>query len=246
MHKITFAMNDPAHDRDLGDPPTQPPNPDRGAPNEDPGDDHADRYDEGDRPEDRVDPADRMSPPKVVCECYCLHCHRTFMSDRIWLQRVINGRDGFGGFWMCPTPNCDGAGFTFDIFPTDPAHPANAGWSYDDDDDDDDDDEDLEFDEIGDVIEPTGEKDYDPDESKYKALDEQLGDTDDDIIEGDEWKLAGLDPAQLPPESESQRQARLEWEEEQKRYDAPDERPRILDWKDRQDPPPMNEDDIPF
>ncbi len=240
MHKITVAMNDPADDRDLDDPPSQSNNP----VHDDPGDDPADRYDDGDRPEDRVDPADRMSPPKVVCACYCLHCRRTFMSDGIWLQRVINGRDGFDGFWMCPTPNCDGAGFTFDIFPTDPAHPANAGWSYDDDDGDD--DEDLEFDENGDVIESTGEKEYDPDESKYKILDEQLGDADDDIIEGDEWKLAGLDPGQLAPESEPQRQARLEWEEEQKRYDAPDERPRILDWKDREGPSPMSDEDIPF
>jgi hypothetical protein len=194
--------------------------------------------------EDRVDPKDMMSPPKVPCECYCLHCQRTFMSDGIWLQRVINARDGFDGFWMCPTPNCGGAGFTFDIFPTDPAHPANAGWHYCDDDDDE--DAELEVDEHGDVIEPTGEREYDPDESKYKALDEQLGDVDDDIIEGDEWKLAGREPAARPPESDSQRQARLEWEAEQKRYDAPDERPRILDWKDRDEPPGMSDEDIPF
>ena len=196
------------------------------------------------RPEDRVDPKDMMSPPKVPCECYCLHCQRTFMSDGIWFQKVINAHDGFDGFWMCPTPNCDGAGFTFDIFPTDPTHPANAGWSYDDGDEDDD----LEFDENGDVIEHVGEREYDPVESKYKALDEELGDADDDIIEGDEWKLAGLDPAEQRAETESQRQARLEWEEEQKRYDAPDERPRILDWKDRddRDGSSISDEDIPF
>lgn len=193
--------------------------------------------------EDRVDPNDMMSPPKVACECYCLHCNRVFMSDGIWFQKVINARDNFDGFWMCPTSNCDGAGFTFDIFPTDPAHPANAGWSYDDEDEEDE----LEFDENGDVIEPTGEKSYDPDESKYKALDEALGDAEDDIIEGDEWKLAGLDPGERPPESDSQHQSRLEWEEEQKQYDAPDERPRILDWKDRDEPPSaMRDEDIPF
>jgi len=195
------------------------------------------------RPEDRVDPSDQMSPPKVPCECYCLHCNRTFMSDGIWFQKVINARDGFEGFWMCPTPNCGGAGFTFDIFPTDPAHPANAGWHYCDDDDD----EDLEFDENGDVIESTGEKEYDPDESKYKALDEELGDAEDDIIEGDEWKLAGQDPADRPLESEAQRRGREAWEAEQKKYDMPDERPRILDWRDREYPPPMSsDDDIPF
>jgi len=189
-------------------------------------------------PEDRVDPDDQMSPPKVPCECYCLHCNRTFMSDGIWFQQVINDRNGFKGFWMCPTPNCGGAGFTFDIFPTDPNHPANAGWhSFDDE------EEELEFDEEGNVIESTGEDEYDPDESKYKALDEEMGAAEDDIIEGDEWKL-GLSPGQPPPETDMQRQARLEWEEEQKRYDQPDERPRILDWKDKEDR--GRDDDIPF
>lgn len=207
----------------------------------DEGDPRYERDDDGDRPEDRVDPADMMSPPKVPCECYCLHCHRTFMSDGMWFQKVINARDGFKGFWMCPTPNCDGAGFTFDIFPTDPTHPANGGWQYFDDGED---DEDLEFDEEDNVIEPTGEREYDPDESKYKALDEEMGDPEEDIIEGDEWKLAGLDPGERRPETESQRQAREEWEAEQRRYDQPDERPRILDWKDRDDL--IRDEDIPF
>jgi hypothetical protein len=189
------------------------------------------------------DPNDSMSPPKDPCECWCMCCRRTFMSTQMWFQRVLNDPAGFNGFWMCPTPNCGGAGFTFDIFPTDPAHPANAGWHYCDDDDEDDD---LEFDEIGDAIESAGEKEYDPHESKYKALDEELGDAENDIIEGDEWKLAGIDPSQQPSESELQRQARLQWEEEQKKYDAPDERPRILDWKDREDPPPMSDEEIPF
>jgi hypothetical protein len=191
-------------------------------------------------PEARVDPTDMMSPPREPCECYCLHCQRTFMSDGIWFQKVINARNGFTGFWMCPTPNCDGAGFTFDIFPTDPTHPANAGWCYDDGEDD----EELEFDEEGNVIEPAGEREYDPDESKYKALDEELGDPDDDIIEGDEWKLVGREPVERFPETDSQRQAREEWEDEQKRYDMPDERPRILDWKDREDL--GRDEDIPF
>ncbi|MGB7160797.1 MAG: hypothetical protein WBD40_22220 [Tepidisphaeraceae bacterium] len=208
------------------------------------GDGPGDGYDDGDRPEDRVDPADMMSPPKVPCECYCLHCQRVFMSDGIWFQKVINARDGFDGFWMCPTPNCDGAGFTFDIFPTDPTHPANGGWHYSDDEDD----EDLEFDDEGNVIEATRERDYDPDESKYKALDEEMGPAEDDIIEGDEWKLAGLEPGEGPKESDEQREARLRWEEEQKRYDAPDERPRVLDWNDRneEEASGLSDEDIPF
>ena len=173
-----------------------------------------------------------------------MHCRRVFTSDQIWFQRVVNDPQGFGGFWMCPTPNCDGAGFTFDIFPTDPAHPANSGWSYDDGEEDEDDVSD--FDEDGDVIESSADKEYDPDESKYKALDEAMGDPEDDLVEGDEWKL-GLAPGAAPPESDDQRQARLEWEEEQRRYDAPDERPRILDWKDRDDREPhISDDDIPF
>src|SRR5262245_14451585 len=104
---------------------------------------------------------DQMAPPREPCECYCLHCHRTFMSDQVWFQRVINSKDGFDGFWMCPTPNCGGAGFTFDIFPTDPDHPANAG-SRDDDDNDDDDGDDAD-----------GE--YDAEETKYNQLDEEFG-----------------------------------------------------------------------
>jgi hypothetical protein len=96
---------------------------------------------------DRDDPRrkdDSFAPPTDPCECHCLHCGRTFSSDGIWFQRVINDPQGFKGFWMCPTPNCSGAGFTFDIFPTDPDHPANEGWHYDDD------DEEPDLDGIGD------------------------------------------------------------------------------------------------
>src|SRR3954468_19489206 len=82
---------------------------------------------------DRDDP---MRPPKDPCECWCMHCRRTFMSTEIWFQRVLNDPGGFKGFWMCPTPNCGGAGFNFDIFPTDPEHPANKEWTYFEDPDD--------------------------------------------------------------------------------------------------------------
>src|SRR3954468_14735454 len=27
---------------------------------------------------------DPFAPPAEPCECYCLHCHRTFMSDQVW------------------------------------------------------------------------------------------------------------------------------------------------------------------
>jgi hypothetical protein len=166
------------------------------------------------------------------------------MSDKMWFQHVINDPQGFEGFWMCPTPNCGGAGFTFDIFPTDPDHPANEGWVSDDE-------EEGEWVEEMDDDEP--EEEYDPAESKYQELDEAFGDHDDDI-EGEEWKH-GLEPGEAPPESPAAAEARREREEEQKKYDMPDERPRVLDWSDRTDrvdrrgPPgeqQFKDDDIPF
>jgi len=167
--------------------------------------------------------SDCFAPPAEPCECYCLHCNRVFMSDGIWFQKVINSRDGFNGFWMCPTPNCSGAGFTFDIFPTDPNHPANEGWVEFDD------DEEAFFDE--DEDEESESEEYDPDEPKYAELDEQLGEDDDDL-EGEEWKH-GLSPGERPPEPPWVAESRRQWEEQQKKYDAPDERPRIIDWSDR-------------
>jgi hypothetical protein len=174
---------------------------------------------------------DQMAPPAEPCECYCLHCGRVFMSDQMWLQRIIGGRDGFDGFWMCPTANCDGAGFTFDIFPTDPDHPANAGW-YDDDEVEYDEESEDEFaEEFHDV--PASE--WDPDESQYEG---------DDDIEGEEWKF-GLPPgAEAPAEKWSA--GRKEWEEEQKKYDEPDTRPREVDWTNRDTPGNFSDDDIPF
>src|SRR4051812_32124183 len=98
---------------------------------------------EGDKDDERRQ-GDPMAPPREPGEGWGLPCGRTFMSDQIWFQKVVGDPQGFDGFWMCPTPNCSGAGFTFDIFPTDRAHPANAGWQ---DDDDDGDDGDVEGDE---------------------------------------------------------------------------------------------------
>jgi hypothetical protein len=180
-------------------------------------------------PRRRQDP---MAPPTEPCECYCLHCGRAFMSDQMWLQRIIGGRDSFDGFWMCPTPNCSGAGFTFDIFPTDPAHPANAGWFCDDDEDymEEEDEEPIE---------------WDPEETRYKQLDEQFGEADDDI-EGEEWKY-GLEPGEQSQTQDWAQQARKEQEDEERRYNEPDQRPRELDWSNREDgPQTFNEDDIPF
>ena len=172
---------------------------------------------------------DQMAPPSEPCECYCLHCGRVFMSDQMWFQRIIGARDGFDGFWMCPTPNCDGAGFTFDIFPTDPLHPANDGWSYDDDDEEFDEEEEFEFEDVA-------PDEWDPDEGFNDDLDD---------LEGEEWKF-GLQPGEDLPE-EQWSQGRREWEEEQRKYDEPDTRPRELDWSDRpNEPGNITDDDIPF
>lgn len=214
--------------------------------------DESPRRRETDAPEDEHDPGkgwdagnerrkkDCFAPPEVPCECWCMHCERVFMSDRIWFQRVVNDPQGFEGFWRCPTPNCGGAGFTFDIFPTDPDHPANAGWHSCDDDGDEGDDDGDEGDGFDD---PDGE--WDPDEPRYRALDEELEGEEDDDLEGEEWKH-GLEPGERPPEPQWLEQGRREWEEEQKRFDQPDERPRELDWGDRDDRRQFNDDDIPF
>ena len=195
----------------------------------------------------REDPKDHFAPPPVPCECWCMHCRRVFMSDQIWFQRVINDPQGFEGFWKCPTPNCSGAGFTFDIHPTDPDHPANEGWCYDDDEEGEEDFDAEAFD-AGDADGVAG--DWDPEEPTYKALDDLFGDDgDDDDLEGEEWKF-GLQPGERPPEPNWMEQARREHEEEEARYDQPDERPRVIDWGNRPDrresPKPFDDDDIPF
>jgi hypothetical protein len=168
------------------------------------------------------------------------------MSDEMWFQRVVGAKDGFPGFWMCPTSNCDGAGFTFDIFPTDPDHPANEGWHSSDVgegeedtdwDDDPEDDADSEED---------AAPEWDPAESKYEALDD-IGDCEEDL-EGEEWKF-GLEPGdrpkvEPPPPGVEPRN----WAEQEALYEAPDRRPSQVDWSDRENRTfsDLNDDDIPF
>ena len=188
--------------------------------------------------------SDPMAPPREPCECWCLHCGRTFMSDRMWFQRVVGDPQGFPGFWMCPTPNCDGAGFTFDIFPTDPDHPANEGWHTCGEEDD----EEGEYDEIGEFEDDAEDEaaEWDPSEPKYQQFDEGYEDDEDDL-EGEEWK-DGLQPGERPPESSAQEEDRKQRETEERKYDEPDQRPREVDWSDRtdRDRQSFNEDDIPF
>lgn len=172
---------------------------------------------------------DPMAPPLVPCECACLHCRRMFMSDLMWFQRVVGDPSGFEGFWMCPTPNCGGAGFAFDIFPVDPDHPANANWHDDDEDEEESDEEHGEG--------------WDPTESKYQEMDE---DEEDEDMEGEEWKL-GLDPGERT-EPDWLVEARRQEAERQKKFDEPDLRPREVNWtpRENQGPEAFNADDIPF
>jgi hypothetical protein len=61
---------------------------------------------------------DCFRPPEIPTQVYCLHCHSEF--DSYLMQWVEDATYGNGGYWACPTPGCDGKGFTFDVWPTDP------------------------------------------------------------------------------------------------------------------------------
>jgi hypothetical protein len=63
---------------------------------------------------------DIFRPPTVPIEVGCLHCQQTYESYLIEWREFINHDGSKIGFWCCPMPDCDGKGFGFDIFPTDP------------------------------------------------------------------------------------------------------------------------------
>lgn len=68
-----------------------------------------------DNPQDR----DCFHPPDVPIEVECIHCGNVYNSSLIeW--RYGAGPPGYAGAWCCPIPGCDGVGFLFDIWPTDP------------------------------------------------------------------------------------------------------------------------------
>lgn len=102
-----------------------------------------------------LDPTgDPFGPPEVSVEVECLHCGQQYQSHLIeW--RIETSADGdLHGFWCCPTPDCSGKGFGFDILPTDPNYrDERGGWVHCDDDEFDEDDEcgedDYAEDEIG-------------------------------------------------------------------------------------------------
>ena len=92
---------------------------------------------------DPLDPkGDPFGPPEVSVEVECLHCGRQYDSYLIeW--RIETDADGKQhGFWCCPTPDCGGRGFGFDIFPTDPEYrDERGGWFSCDEEDFNEDDE---------------------------------------------------------------------------------------------------------
>jgi hypothetical protein len=90
--------------------------------------------------------ADCFHPPSVSTRVLCLHCHEIYDSFLIEWRLMPRGEDGEGlpGHWCCPTPDCTGAGFGFDIYPLDPDYQdpdgrevgSMADFGYYDDDDD--------------------------------------------------------------------------------------------------------------
>jgi hypothetical protein len=88
---------------------------------------------------DPLDPqTDPFKPPAIPTEVQCIHCGREYESCLIqWrIEEDIDGQPH--GFWCCPIDGCDGRGFGFDIFPTDPEYrDENGGWVLGDDDEED-------------------------------------------------------------------------------------------------------------
>jgi hypothetical protein len=80
-----------------------------------------------------------MGPPKQSVEVHCIHCGNVYMSDQIRWKPDPKGPDG--GWWVCPIDGCDGAGFCFDIYPTDRDVAAQFGVHIFDDDEEDDDED---------------------------------------------------------------------------------------------------------
>lgn len=67
-----------------------------------------------------------MGPPSTPAEVECIHCGKRYSSVLIWWEPVSESKPD-RGFWRCPTPDCDGAGFLFDIWPTDPNYRDDEG-----------------------------------------------------------------------------------------------------------------------
>lgn len=60
------------------------------------------------------DYGDPFCPPDKSVPVMCLHCGDRYSSEEIrWNPEAAGGR----GLWVCPTDDCDGAGFGWDILP---------------------------------------------------------------------------------------------------------------------------------
>ncbi len=143
---------------------------------------------------------DCFKPPAQPVEVHCLHCQREYESYLIeW--RIEEYRDGSKhGFWCCPTPGCDGRGFGFDIFPTDPDYRNPDGQKMWNDDDDEEwlDEEGEEFDDDDDSSEAQAAREFEymPGFDPHKELADILKDVDDSLPatpeeereELDEWR----------------------------------------------------------
>jgi hypothetical protein len=108
---------------------------------------------------------DLFKPPAIPTEVGCLHCQQTYESYLIEWRVSVNDDGKRYGFWCCPTPGCDGRGFGFDIFPTDPEYRDEDGelmWSSDDDEDD---DSEMEFDDLDSDDRPQGPRPTDSDQA---------------------------------------------------------------------------------
>lgn len=57
---------------------------------------------------------DGFGPPKQSIEVECLHCGHKYQSR----EMKFEVRHGYGPIWYCKMPQCDGAGFGWDIFPS--------------------------------------------------------------------------------------------------------------------------------
>ena len=125
---------------------------------------------------------DPMGPPKVSVEVYCLHCQCVYMSDEIRWKPDPDGPGG--GWWVCPMDDCDGKGFTIDIFPTDPEVAKQFGVEYIDCPEEGDDDEEEDFLAEFEALEPhdeTDESDSNDADRPPKLPRERPFFTDDDI-----------------------------------------------------------------
>jgi hypothetical protein len=105
--------------------------------------------------------ADCFKPPAIPIEVHCIHCGEEYQSYLMEWRIEVDADGNKHGFWCCPTPDCDGKGFCFDILPIDADYVGEDGekvWHFDDEDEEEPDDAELEA-EFGGDNEPLTQKD---------------------------------------------------------------------------------------